>query len=319
MSEHSSGSEYLERLARALDVPLPALEVPLPADFPQRRDLLIELRSDSVSWLEFARLHDCDLGELTGFRNSGLGRVMTPIGRLGYELQWLRLAERCDAQLQREGSSAQTLAVLDPILLSKQQNLPGVFWNAVFASEAMQRWMGQSPADDSPLAARALTTLADQASGLNEHDSSIAAIDSALEALASGRRAGAAMSRWQQTRVLLQTATQLLRAQSERVCRNGTPTPQARRLKRVFRRFYGAELQPTLAARMADDGAWVSALAALVAVNAAVAPDAFNHWYTQTLDPQSPNSYWLQSKGAFKEHAEAWRRLAAQCGLSLFE
>ncbi len=244
---------------------------------------------------------------------------MTPMGRLGYELDWLRLAQRCDAQLQREDSNAKISAVLAPILQSKLENLPAVFWNAVFASKAMQRWMGHSYSNDLPLAAGALTTLADQASALSAHRSSIADIESALQALASGRRAGAAMSRWQQSRLLLQRAAQLLRAQGERVCRSGEPTPQALRLKRVFLRFYVAELQPALTARMNDDAAWISAFSTLVTSAVAVAPEAFNRWYAVTLDPQAPDSYWQRSRGVVREHAEAWQTLAEQCGMSLFE
>lgn len=313
-----SQSQYLLRLARVLEAPLPTLApIDTPA-FPGKRELLLQIPDESLSWTEFARLHRCDLGELMGFRNSSLGQVMTQLRRLQYELQWRELADRCMQQQSGQQLSEQTTALLNRVMTSKVAALDAVFWNAVIASDAMQRWMGQSATASNVLPTGSLLDLADQARRFEGATVTVAKVDDALRVLSDARRVGLAQRQWQQARVLLERATMMLRSHGRRVCRNGQPTPKAERLKSVFVRYYVGQEQPGLARLMQEDATWVNAFADLYAQLHRHAPAALQIWYRGVLDPGVADSHWQRTRAAFPAHARAWQALADHCGMNLF-
>ncbi|MFK7912815.1 MAG: DUF3080 family protein, partial [Pseudomonadales bacterium] len=303
-----------------------------PVPFPRRRDLLLPLDAASLDWTDFARLHRCDMGDLAGYRNSGLGRLMDALRRLEYEQAWIKAGSLCLQQVisELEASSEDrqaTRVLLERLLADKQRQLSAVLWNAVFGHPALQRWhTGGSQAPDQAVptnansaAANHLLTLRDQAAALSQLEAQPQRIEQALIALAQSRRVGEAQQQWAAARALLGQATRLLQDHGANVCRNGRPTPAARRLKNVFRQFYVAIEQPRLAATVTRDAPWVQAFAALPEVIGSQVPPALQQWLAVVLDPHSEQSHWRQTKAAFVAHSRAWQTLAEQCRLSLFD
>ena len=312
-------SDYLVGLVRVLDAPPIILESAETVAFPGQRALALAIAPDRIDWLEFARLHRCDLGALIGYRNSRLGRVMQPVRRLDYELQWLAQGTRCRSELQSESSSAATIALLDQALEHKQRQLQPIFWNAVMAGDEVQRWMGRSALQNPGVGAEPLHELIAQLQRLPQGDVSAAHTDRALQQLAQARRVGLAQKQWQEARWLLHSAAALLRQYGGTVCRNGQPTPKAQRLKAVFTRYYVGIEQPRLARWVNADASWVRALAELTQHSGTERPLAYRAWYQRVLDPDRPDSHWQQTRGAFQDHARAWQALAEACGMNLFQ
>lgn len=307
-------SQYLIRLARVLELPLPAPQLFEPLTFPERRSLRLPLAAVKMDWGDFARLHACDMGDLAGFRNSALGRVMEPLVRLDYELRWLRAAERCIAS----DLTDPTRALIEDLMVRKRAQLSTVLWNGVMADQRIQQWQGTSAGASTDLTYQALLALTDQLPALAARELAVPGIDRALDQLASGARVGAAQLRWARARTLLGRATALLEHEPQRVCRNGQPTPKARQLRSVFQKFYANVEQPRLAAMVSSDVRWVEAFARLASGMAVTPPKAFSDWFTAVLDPLSPTSQWQRTRAAFLAHSQAWQALAERCQLDLF-
>ena len=84
--------QYLIRLARVLEKDLSPIDWYVLAAPPRARQLLEPITEQQIDWLDLLTLNQCELGPLIGYRNSGLGRVLTTSERWLYETQ---LLERC--------------------------------------------------------------------------------------------------------------------------------------------------------------------------------------------------------------------------------
>lgn len=331
--------QYLTRLARVLDRPVPQIE-PMPyVPYPARRALRVEFSEASLDWLEFARLHQCDMGDLVGYRNSGLGRVMGPLERYRYERAWVRVAAQC-ASDQAAGQTGPTQALLARLRAQKAQDLQAAWWNLVFAGPELQRWLRlRGPATDSAAADRlpspsaallairqfapAAAAAADSVPSPNavaaSAGGSLATLGNLLEGLTRAAGGGPAFERWAQAATLLRRATALLDGAAVRLCRNGRRTPAAARLQNVFRKFYVAALQGELAGAVNADRLWVEQLNAMVANVPGPLPGAFAQWHEATISLANERSLWLATRQAFRDHSQAWQTFAAGCGLNLFD
>ncbi len=307
---------YLERLANQLG-DLPKGDEPALQSYPTQRELTLAIERQVIDVTQFARLHACDLGDLVGERNSPLGRVAGPVALLVQDQRWLRLGPGCVGQGQDW---------LVEVLAAKESSLPKRFWNAVLAGDEFNRVMstaqplgrsdGEEPLEQqSP--ARALRDLLDDHQALAALTLNESLLNDRLKALAQGESIGGMRQRWRALRLNLRRAAGGLNRESERLCRNNTPTPKAKILRQVFDTQYVNDLQPQFAAHYGADQATVQALRQLQERLAAVAPETFAQWYAVTLDPENPEAEWQRTQAALRDHALAWQRLWTHCGMPL--
>lgn len=309
-------ANYLERLASQLG-DLPNVDEPALQSFPTQRELSLAIERQVIDVAQFARLHACDLGDLVGERNSPLGRVAGPVALLVQDQRWLRLGPACVSQGQDW---------LVEVLAAKERSLPKRFWNAVLGGDEFNRVMstaqslgnsvgGEAGEQQSP--ARALRDLLDDHQALGALALNESLLNDRLKALAQGESIGGMRQRWRSLRLNLRRAASGLNRESERLCRNNTPTPKAKILRQVFDTQYVNDLQPQFAAHYGADQATVQALRQLQERLAEVAPENFSQWYAVTLDPENPEAEWQRTQVALRDHALAWQRLWTHCGMPL--
>lgn len=124
--------DYLARLQRTLDVPVPeAIDLSLPA-YPKKRNLFIAIPDTRINLLEAWELNHCELFALIGERNSILGKLSEPDIRFDYEWRLLQALPACITDPQ---TSADNQTLLTQILEDKQRQLPAMLWNATFAHD----------------------------------------------------------------------------------------------------------------------------------------------------------------------------------------
>lgn len=306
--------DYAERVGRVLERSVE----PMVGDTspPRARAVLLPLDRQRINWSQFAELHQCDLGDLAGYRNSGLGRLQGSLERLTYETVWLRRTEECLARMPAPPATVQSLYA------AKRTRYASQLFNAVIGSEEMLAWLGTAESASTASAHDVIERLAAALpAAVGDAGADAAAIDlevvrRELEALRARARFGAAVRVWEQGRATLIAVAQALEESSGRVCRTGAPTPRAKRLQRVFQQFYLAGVQPLLASRIAADRALVEAFAVFVE-RVPVRSAAFEQWYEQTASPRSTDSAWNSLPAAARRHASAWQALAEECGLKL--
>lgn len=321
---------YLERLARVLETPLAASTTqPLGAPaFPPPAVLRQPFAVADLNWLEFARLHRCDFGDLVGYRNSGLGRVMDDYERLRYELRLRTALNRCLAGVPTAPAPA-TAELLKRLLEQKARDVTIAYGRLAFASDDFSRWLrlpaaaaSLKPASQAkPMPLSVLQTLAAQSQRLKDGEADVLlerqVLDAALGKLSASGGGGTALAHWVWVEQQLQTAVTLLGDAGTRICRNGQPTPRARRLKRVFQRYYVGELQPELARRVNPHRPWVESLDQWLK-RSGYDNSELEAWRRAAVAVDHPGSLWSRTRQAFKDHATAWQQLAQACDLDLF-
>lgn len=296
--------DYLTRLGRVttIEAELPPAE-PLPP-YPPRRELLIDIPRRTISVIGFFELHDCDMGELVGFRNSPLGRVQSPSQRLGYETAWLAAAQACGAD------AAEWMPELGNV---KREWLPSLFWNATFAAEELRIALGGAGPARAQGLPNLLRELADHLRRVEEGGFEAAQLERLLGELRQGSWVGPARRDWERWRRYLLAAAAVLEPAERKVCLNRRPTPYTDRLQNVFRKVYVERIQPELAVAMAEHERWIAELDRLGERLEPVLPDTYRSWYRAVLDAEVPGSEWHRTRAAVLRHAQAWQRLFAHC------
>lgn len=298
--------DYLARLARLTDQDIPVVQpVPGPA-YPPRRELELDIPRRTIDVGEFFELHGCDMGALVGYRNSPLGRVQQASQRLGYEAAWLAAADACGA------GAADWLAEIG---VKKRQRLPALFWNATFAAAEMRTALGRAGAPADADLADLVRGLHDSYDRVLQGDFDLGAFERLLGRLQQQSWLGPARRDWARWRRYLDAAAAMLDNAAVDLCLQGRPTPRARRLQTVFRKFYVGDIQPRLAVAMRRHEAWITELARLLERLQAVRPPAFDAWYVRVMSPAHADSEWRRTQHAVVAHAEAWQRVFARCAI----
>ena len=307
--------DYERRIHRVLDRPWQAPDVRERAGVPSRAALRVPVDQDKADWTEFARLHLCDMGDLVGARNSGLGRVARPALVLEADIRFVHAARRCAA-------SGETW--LQPFIERRVGALPRRFHNAVFASDAWQHLMTSAQTGQSARLADGLERLvhlnerivqfagrSDVAADLVEDGIGVL-IERELDGLQQGAGINAIANRWVWIAGALERVSAALVEDWETVC--DVPGEQAQRLRRVFEQRYVAIVQLELA-RVAQAGLrWRAALATLIR-NAPQDARALRAWYRNlALDSDASHKRLLD---ASREHAAAWAQVFDGCGFEL--
>ena len=91
--------------------------------YPRRRDRLWSKKESNIGLLDFVALADCELQQLVGQRNSGLGAVMPVSQRLLYEHRFIASAPRCIGQLEIGSRRSRALAMPPQFLEYYQRQL----------------------------------------------------------------------------------------------------------------------------------------------------------------------------------------------------
>jgi hypothetical protein len=144
--------DYQNRLARTLDTKGSATSLPQSSwTKPRPEQLQIALADLSVDGLDFLSLSGCALQITVGKRNSSLGKLAPPSQRLLLELEFLRLAPDCIAQLQVESGNEALISALEEATALKRRQLPARIFNALLAGPEWHAfWQVQSISEDYP-------------------------------------------------------------------------------------------------------------------------------------------------------------------------
>lgn len=127
---------YSTRLARVLEIPLPALTIPAPVPLPAIRDLQHILPDISLTLTQAYSTRHCALDQLIAERNSSLGRVFRPSQQLHYELRLLYQLEQCQHYPWENKELAQLLA--DSYQL-KQLNIVPALHNMLLTDDTLRQ------------------------------------------------------------------------------------------------------------------------------------------------------------------------------------
>lgn len=135
--------EYLERVARVLDLEPHYSPITPPRQMPRRRDRVLSMPELELGMLDFLSLYGCELQYVVGERNSIMGRVMQPANRLRYELRFIQAARTCMPTLADDDLRT----VLAEAVASKRASLPLAVWNATWGTAEVETLFTLSKGD----------------------------------------------------------------------------------------------------------------------------------------------------------------------------
>jgi len=308
------------RLSNSLDVPSglvikgsEATQVAL-IRYPSIKQQPYSIPSANINLIDFLKLSACDLQRHIGHRNSSLGRFMKPSQTLIYEYEFIKLAEKCLIQLEKD---SKLYKALKTVLLNKKGNLERIQWNAIFASDEFSTLFS--------LSAKALTlnelksTPSNLYSALdplglfldNKIDDQVV-IENAYAVIASSKHVGRLRLSMKMTTDYLKRASQLLiyRVETKPLCFNQQANSQFDIVNTVFMKFYIGEVQAYIALLHQQSSALFSKMDSLTA-SLKIKPE-FKYFFGQVyLDD---GSEWQQFNQEVKTHTLYWQQLLTQCG-----
>lgn len=321
----SAWDDYLTRLGRVLDVPIPDSAPPPYPHFPRTRDLSLTFSQSDINLLEFLRLRRCKLRETLAERNSILGRHGDASSRLIFDLRFLNEAPACIDTLNADDDS-ELAAALTTTQATKQRELPARIFMALLAgAEFQQLWQPPQRQRDYPpqQADPAVQALRQwqrwQAAWLQgnwQHDG-----DALLNTLGEIRhgRGGELLAFQQTTLDGLRRSTAMIRQRVEGrpLCLNRQPVKEARYFQNVVSQFFITRLQRQASAANRHQLALLRVvrqieadLATALSARGAAFPKAYQHWQEQR------DALLDATKAAQRGHVAAVEALLTQCGLA---
>ena len=246
--------DYLERLARVLEVDEPPLEAASLPRMPPARVLQVDIEPLSINLLEFWEFRRCGLAEILGERNSVLGRVMVPSQHLHMDGRILQQLRHCIDTLEDE----ELIELASELEDRKRQQWPARYWNASAAAPELRAFWSPSTTPLAPgreatfqEALTALTFLAQLPERLEQQQwperRELEAQYKALEQYALG-------GKLLQSLVLGERYTQAANRMLERahqqktLCPAGLPKRELEYARNVMVKVFVGEVQPWLAA-----------------------------------------------------------------------
>lgn len=306
---------YERDVAEALQVVVPDISVTI-LPYPQKRDLYLEPLPYTISFTDFLALNECGLRQLIAQRNDQLGKVMPMSRLLVYEHNLLKQATRCRAQVSVDHPLANKL---DEIIDVKTQNLPIVFWNATFASNAFRNPFSLATSgSDNPFPesiARALGYFVHLHDRFGKVDQEVllSEVEGAYEAIETKGSGGFLMLSVAQMIETLERVNQMIdtRLQRGNLILNSV---EANKLRQAFDMYYIKHVQPGLSQTHNDARGWFEYMNALVEVQGEIMPDAFRDYYRVQLDMTSKTGLWQRFEGAIQSHTNVWQQVLDQTG-----
>jgi hypothetical protein len=314
---------YTERLARVLELENQTSQLIEVQTLPRMRDRRIEIEQIKINMLDFLSLYGCQLQVVVGERNSAMGRVMTPLNDLRYQLEFIEKARQCLPKIEQQELKSQ----LQQAIEQKHDALPHYFWNAIWADEPMAELMSQSGGfyqqDDGHISPATLKADLTHAREI-------------LQTLQSGslapelKKMGEIQQHWvfdhsggqliNSIRLLitrLNDASDMLEQKitGKPLCYMNKPNPRAERVKGVFFNVYIARVQPYISHVSRAGEQVFSGLSALIELQKPDMPASFQPYYQRVLDMNNHGSLWYQFDQAVMRHTKSWQKLLRQCGM----
>lgn len=316
--------EYIERVARVLEIDPEFSGLAPASNLPRRRDRQLAIPELDMGMLDFLSLYGCELQYVIGQKNSVMGKVMQPLNRLRYELRFIEAGEKCLPEVTREGARES----LEKAIASKKETLPIALWNATWGVKEMESLFTLAKGDY-PVAPEGnpVSDLAIDANRLNEVAGQLLSGDLVSPSLDF---VGAVQQRWQaeyragqlinSARLLiarLGDASALLeqRIEGRPLCLGGKPNSQSDIVQSMFFSVYIGEIQPYMATIKQAQRQLIDPLRRLAAMQKEVMPPAFRGWYRYHLQSTESESLWGMLDQAIAEHTRLWQVLLEQCGL----
>ena len=315
--------EYVERVARVLEVE-PELSVIVPANqLPRRRDRVLAMPDLDMGILDFFSLYGCELQYVVGEKNSVMGRVMQPLNRLRYEIRFIQTARECLPSVKDEGLAKE----LGKAVESKLVSLPVAVWNATWGVREVEELFtlaegyypvapkGNPVSDLAIDIARLNGTVARLLSG--DLSVSLDFVGEVHQRWLAEHRAGQLINSALLLAARLNDATALLkqRIDGRPLCLNGKPNNQSDIVESMFFSVYIAKVQPYMSEVARARAELIVPFERLAKMQVDVMPDSFRAWYQRYLSQDSQASLWRELDQAMMNHTRAWQVLLEQCGL----
>lgn len=313
---------YVAKVSDALDLSHSLSDVAPVPQIPRRRERYLDMPDLDMGMLDFLSLYGCELQYVVGERNSIMGRVMQPLNSLRYETRFIRAAEDCIPEVDREGVKE----ALEAAIKSKTETLPIVIWNATWGVEEVERLFTLSQGyfprgfEGDPVAELAI--------GVRQLNQTVASLldgntDEPLDYVGeihqrwqAEHRAGQLMNSARLLTTRLDDATALLveRVEADPLCsEEGAEAPPE--LGDVYANAYAGGVQTYLENVQHAREALIEPLEKLAVQQADTMPARFREWYRKYLDTGNADSLWGQLDRAIEAHDQRWRQLLSQCGL----
>ncbi|MBL4612010.1 MAG: DUF3080 family protein [Pseudomonadaceae bacterium] len=316
---------YLERLGRVLDQEHVGYDVSQLSQFrlPERRERVIEIAPMRISLIDLlVDTRRCKpLQQRVSERNSILGKVMPWSHRLAFEGELIRAIEDCIALLSDDPDREELVAELVELAEEKRGQLPGVFWNALNASEEFEYYLRFAseplPVQQAALEDREGISALGQLAVIGQQlpaqlPPSRPELEAHFLALHQSDRSSQLIHSLSRMTHTLEQATAMLDSpEAGQLCPMGTATSRSRILLNVFVTFYAGEIQPYMAQLQRLGQPWeqsVSALAEAPGIPPATAD------YLQVL-ATGPDSLWQRYQRQLAAHSQAWQNVLGACQL----
>lgn len=314
--------EYVQRVGRVLDVEPVLSAIPASERMPRRRSRVIPMPDLELGMLDFLSLYGCELQYVVGEKNSVMGKVMQPLNRLRYEVNFIRTAGDCLSSVEDE----ELQNVLMRAIASKRDSLPIAIWNATWGVEEMEKLFTFAKGDYPVEAANPLSDLARDAKQLNKSVAEFLERNLEADLVFWGKvhqrwqaeyRAGQLINSAHLVASRLEDATSLIqqRLDSRPLCLNGKANNQSDIVQSMFFSIYIGKIQPYLADLRRARTDLIEPLSKLAAMQVDVMPESFQKWYASTLALKGNKSIWVHLDKAVATHIKSWQTLLEQCGL----
>lgn len=308
-------ADYLARLQRTLQTSAMANAPSSIITPPRSGELQLAIAPGKLDALDFLALRGCALQVTVGKRNSSLGRMAAPSQQLLLDLEYLRLAPECIANLVKRGESslAQTLQTAFEL---KQAELPKRIFNATLGGpEYRQLWRGnRSPRTYPQQTSSAVTSALQQITSLSErwlsgqYTANNRAFEIALGEVAGGDggqllRALALQQQW------LARANSVVeqRMVAGPLCQPGRNSSEAEVLKTVIQKYFIGKVQPWSAGLARRHHELLPPISSLETALDQALPANYRQWQQQRDQQLSV------MMAAPKDHVTALQALLASC------
>lgn len=316
--------DYVSQVADVLELSPELSQLSPVPQIPRRRERVLDMPDLDMGMLDFLSLYGCELQYVVGERNSIMGRVMQPLNRLRYETHFIRAAQDCISETDREGVKEE----LEEAIESKAESLHIAVWNATWGVEEIERLFtlsqGYYPRESGG------DQVAELASGARKLNQTVAGLlegnmDEPLEYVGevhqrwqAEHRAGQLMNSARLLSTRLDDATALLieRVEAEPLCAEGADDRPPEALGETYAGAYTDGVAKYLESLKQARNALLDPMEKLAAQQVDTMPDAFREWYRQNLETDHTDSLWGNLGRAVESHTRRWQQLLAQCGVS---
>lgn len=323
-SPESMMAEYSKRLARVLNVETRQTQLAPVQLIPRVRDRRVEIPPINMTMLEFLSLYGCELQVVVAERNSIMGRVMTPLNRLRYEVRFIETAKACLIRTDKP----ELRQSLQQAIQQKQQLLSLAGWNAVWAGEPMAELLSiskgyyfvdnqQERMHEQLVAGLKHTWDIVTELQTGSLDVDLTEIGETQQQWTFGHHAGQLLNSMTMLTTRLDDATAMIlkRLHDKPLCYLSKPNPAAEQVKGVFTHVYIRRIQPYMSEVSRVGKRVLGELNNIAMVQGSIMPAGFKTYYADVIDMANEQGVWQQYDNAVKRHTKSWQALLEQCGM----